>query len=275
MEQNKKKRRKKKVRRSSENRPKLFNTVSFKPHINFGTHTIKILVIITAVVMLLLCAFLYIVKTYTVDKIIVEGSTHYSTEEINRMVIGDGFLAKNSLLLSLKYRNKEIKDVPFIETMSVRILSPTSIKITIYEKAIAGYVEYMGQYIYFDKDGTVVESSDIKTEGIPQVMGMKFDHVVLWEKLPVSDEEIFKNILDVSQLLAKYEIKVDRIYFDDDYNVTLYFDQARVKLGSFDNIDEKIIRLKAILPELKGKKGVLKLENYTVESGYASFEEDE
>ena len=115
MEQNKKKCRKKKVRRSSENRPKLFKTVSFKPHINFGTHTIKILVIITAVVMLLLCAFLYIVKTYTVDKIIVEGSTHYSTEEINRMVIGDGFLAKNSLLLSLKYRNKEIKDVPFAD----------------------------------------------------------------------------------------------------------------------------------------------------------------
>ena len=159
--------------------------------------------------------------------------------------------------------------------MSVRILSPTTIKITIYEKAVAGYVEYMGQYIYFDKDGTVVESSDIRTEGIPQIMGMKFDHVVLWEKLPVSDEEIFKNILDVSQLLEKYEIKVDKIYFDDDYNVTLYFDQARVKLGSFDYIDEKIIRLKAILPELKGKKGVLKLQNYTVDSEYASFEEDE
>ena len=191
------------------------------------------------------------------------------------MVIGDGFLAKNSIILSLKYRNKEIKDVPFIETMSVRILSPTTIKITIYEKAVAGYVEYMGQYIYFDKDGTVVESSDIRTEGIPQIMGMKFDHVVLWEKLPVSDEEIFKNILDVSQLLEKYEIKVDKIYFDDDYNVTLYFDQARVKLGSFDYIDEKIIRLKAILPELKGKKGVLKLQNFTVDSEYASFEEDE
>ena len=88
-------------------------------------------------------------------------------------------------------------------------------------------------------------------------------------------EEIFKNILDVSQLLEKYEIKVDKIYFDDDYNVTLYFDQARVKLGSFDYIDEKIIRLKAILPELKGRKGVLKLQNYTVETEYASFEEDE
>ena len=246
-----------------------------KPEIHISTHAVKIMIIIVALVMLLGCAFAWFVRKYTVDTIIVEGSTHYTTEEINRMVIGDGFLSKNSVLLSFKYRNKEIKDVPFIETMSVRILSPTSIKITIYEKAVAGYVEYMGQYIYFDKDGTVVESSDIRTEGIPQVMGMKFDHVVLWEKLPVSDEEIFKNILDVSQLLSKYEIKVDRIYFDDNYNVTLYFDDARVKLGSFDSIDEKIIRLKAILPEIRGRKGVLNLENYTVESGYVSFEEDE
>jgi cell division protein FtsQ len=259
------KRRKKKVER-----------VRFeRPQIHMSSHTIKMTIIITAIIMVLGCAFAYFVKKYTVDTIIVEGSTHYTTDEINRMVIGDGFLAKNSIILSLKYRNKEIKDVPFIETMSVRILSPTTIKITIYEKAVAGYVEYMGQYIYFDKDGTVVESSDIRTEGIPQIMGMKFDHVVLWEKLPVSDEEIFKNILDVSQLLEKYEIKVDKIYFDDDYNVTLYFDQARVKLGSFDYIDEKIIRLKAILPELKGKKGVLKLQNFTVDSEYASFEEDE
>ena len=216
-----------KIRRKR--RKKKVEKVRFeRPQINLSTHAIKMIIIAIAIIMLLGCAFAYFVKKYTVDTIIVEGSTHYTTEEINKM-----------------------------------------------EKAVAGYVEYMGQYIYFDKDGTVVESSDIRTEGIPQIMGMKFDHVVLWEKLPVSDEEIFKNILDVSQLLEKYEIKVDKIYFDDDYNVTLYFDQARVKLGSFDNIDEKIIRLKAILPELKGRKGVLKLQNYTVETGYASFEEDE
>lgn len=276
MDDIKKKKKKKKKPKKKEKVLDIREKIRFeRPNLTISRHGVKIAVILVALVMLLAGAFIYVVEKYTVDTIIVEGSTHYTTDEINNMVIGDGFLAKNSLLLSLKYRNKEIKDIPFIETMSVRIMSPTMIKITIYEKAVAGYVEYMGQYIYFDKDGTVVESSDIRTEGIPQVLGMKFDHVVLWEKLPVSDEEIFKNILDVSQLLEKYEIKVDKIYFDDDYNVTLYFDEARVKLGSFDNIDEKIIRLKAILPELKGRKGVLKMENYNVESGYASFESDE
>ncbi len=257
-------------------RPSLRERLDFSlPRPSISAKTAKKLLILVAVLMLLGCAFTVFVEKYTVDTIIVEGSTHYSTEEINNMVIGDGFLAKNSLLLSLRYRNKEIKDVPFIETMSVRIMSPTSIKITIYEKAIAGYVDYMGQYIYFDKDGTVVESSPIRTEGIPQIIGMEFDHVVMYEKLPVSDDEIFKEILDVSQLMDKYEISVDKIYFDKDYNLTLYFEQARVKLGNFDNIDEKIIRLKAILPELKGKKGVLRMENYTPDTNITTFEFDE
>lgn len=245
------------------------------PRISISKRGIKKLIILVAIIMLVGVGATAFVEKYRVNDIIVEGSTHYSVEEIMDMVVGDGFMSKNSVILSLRYRNKEIKDVPFIETMSVRILSPNSIKITVYEKAVAGFVEYLGQYIYFDKDGTVIESSEIKTQGIPQVIGMEFDHVVLYEKLPVSDDRIFKEILDVAQLLDKYEISVDKIYFDKDYNLTLYFDKARVKLGNFDNIDEKIIRLKAILPELAGKKGVLRMENYTPDTDITTFELDE
>lgn len=246
-----------------------------KIHFNFNARIAKLMIILLAVIVVALCALMAFAEKYRVDTIVVEGNTHYTTEEINDMVMGDGFFAKNSLYLSLKYRNKEIKDIPFIESMSVKVLSPTSIKVIIFEKAMAGYVEYMGRFFYFDKDGTVVESSDVKTYGIPQVLGMRFDHIVLYEKLPVSDDRIFREILDVSQLADKYEIEVDKIYFDDDYNITLYFGDARVKLGNYDNIDEKMIRLKAILPELEGKKGVLRMENYTVDSAFTSFEVEE
>ena len=275
-EDNKKKRKRKRKKPATRkmSRERIRDRFEFKMP-SFNASFFKKMIILLAVVMLLGVGLAVFIEKYTVDTIIVEGSTHYTTEEINDMVIGDGFLAKNSMLLSLRYRNKEIKDVPFIETMGVRILSPTSIKITIYEKAIAGYVDYMGQYIYFDKDGTVIESSEIKTEGVPQIIGMDFDHIVMYEKLPVSDGDIFKEILDVSQLMDKYDISVDKIFFDKDYKLTLYFDQARVKLGTFDNIDEKIIRLKAILPELEGKKGVLRMENYTLDSNITTFEFDE
>ena len=44
--------------------------------------------------------------------------------------------------------------------------------------------------------------------------------------------------------------------------LVLYFENIRVRLGDISNIDDKIMRLKAILPELEGQKGILRMENY-------------
>lgn len=219
---------------------------------------------------LLTGAFLFVASQYKVENITVEGNVHYSADEIVDMVMTDR-LSYNSIYLSLKYRNREVKDVPFIQTMSIRVLSKDSVLISVYEKTVAGYVEYMGRFLYFDRDGIVVESSETRTEGIPQVTGVEFDHVVLYEALPVEDATIFKQILSITQLLSKYEIVTDKIYFNDANEITLYFDQVKVKLGN-DNLEEKIMRLSAILPELEGESGVLWMENYTEEKSQVTFE---
>lgn len=67
-----------------------------------------------------------------------------------------GRFSHNSIYLAVKYRNKSIENIPFIEKMDVNILSPDTIRINVYEKALAGYVEYLGGYVYFDREGTVV-----------------------------------------------------------------------------------------------------------------------
>ncbi len=45
-------------------------------------------------------------------------------------------------------------------------------------------------------------------------------------------------------------------------------------MGNTDNIDEKIMRLKSILPELDGKKGVLRMDNYSTDEENITFELD-
>ncbi len=243
-----------------------------KPDINFSVH--KTIRLTALAVLLLIIACAIVLKLYTVENVIIEGSTHYSNEEIYNMVIGDNPIAKSSIYLRFKYRNKDVEDIPFIQALNVRIESRDTIRIVVYEKALAGFVEYMGTYFYFDKDGTVVEASNVKTKGIPQVLGLKFDHVVIYEDLPVGDDKIFREILEISQLLDKYGIAADKLYFDSDMKATLYFGDARVKLGDSKDIDEKIIRLKAILPEMEGKKGVLRLENFDGSSDIITFELD-
>lgn len=228
--------------------------------------------IASIVIVCLAAAALVVVSVFRVQNVSVEGNVHYTSEEIEAMVLTDR-LSYNSLYLSLKYRNKEIRDIPFIEMMSVRVDSPDSITIRVYEKSVAGYVEYMGRYMYFDRDGIVVESSETRTEGIPQVTGIRFDHVVLYEALPVKNTDIFQEILSITQMLSKHQITTDKIYFNESNEITLYFDNIRAKLGK-DNLEEKVMRLEQILPNLSGESGVLDLQNYSEDRKNVTFQKD-
>lgn len=218
-------------------------------------------------------AYIYIMDNYTITTVHVDGNIHYTNEEIMAMVM-DGKYGNNSLFLSLKYRDKGVEDIPFIETMDVTIEAKDTIRITVYEKAIAGYVAYLGRYMYFDKDGIIVETSEEKTPGIPQVTGLIFDHIILHEPLPVDNQEVFQDILNITQLLDKYSLPVDKIYFSSDYQVTLIFGEVRAALGNSDDIDEKIMQLQYMLPSLEGKKGTLDMREYTEDTRMTSFEQD-
>ncbi len=243
--------------------------------IRFSTHKSLFIIggMIIAFVAMLAVAYFYIITAYTVATIYVEGNIHYTNEEIINMVM-EGYYGNNSLLLSLKYKDKSIVGVPFVEKMDVSVLDPHTIKIEVYEKALAGYVEYLERYMYFDKDGVVVESSTEKTAGIPMVTGLKFDHVILYEPLPVENAEVFSSILSITQLVNKYSLSVDRIYFGSDGSVTLYFGNVKAALGVGANLDEKIMELQYMIPELEGKSGTLRMENYTEETHNISFELD-
>ena len=228
--------------------------------------------LIIAVLLVILFGLKYILDNYTVTNIYVNGNTHYTNEEIIDMVM-DGKLDNNSLFLSLKYRDKSIENIPFIEKVDVDIVSKDTIRINVYEKAIAGYFAYLGRYMYFDRDGIVVESSYETSDEVPQVMGLSFDYIIMYEKLPTPNDAIFEEILDITQLLSKYNLKADRIFFDSEYNVYLYFDNVEVSLGTRDFIDEKIIQLQYILPELSGKKGILEMKDFDDDTKNITFEE--
>lgn len=214
----------------------------------------------------------YVIDNYHVTNIYVSGNVHYTNEEIIDMVITDK-LSHNSLYLSMKYRDKSIEGVPFVEKMDVDIISPDTIRINVYEKAVAGYIAYLGHYMYFDREGIVVESSTEPSEDIPQVLGLNFDYVILYEKLPVEKESVFSEILDITKLLDKYNLKANSIFFDSSYNVYLYFGDVQVSLGTNEFIDEKIIQLQYILPNLEGKKGILEMKDFDEDTKNITFEE--
>lgn len=228
---------------------------------------------VAALIFLVIVALAFLLVYFRVTKVEVIGNSHYTKEEIQEMVL-NGNVTDNSLLLSVKYRNKSIQDVPFIESMDVEVLGHDSIRIMVYEKSLAGCVTYLGNYMYFDREGIVVESASVATEGVPEITGLHFEYVQLYETLPVENGEIFKEILTLTQLLEKYEICADKIYFDPDMNVTLYFGNAKVRLGNDSHIDEKIMQLSVMVPAIEGKSGVLDMSDFNENTKTLTFEPD-
>ena len=231
------------------------------------------IIIVLGIINVALLASYFVLTHYAVKNVLVDGNKHYSAEEIKSMIM-TGYFGDNSLYLSMKYKNKSIEDVPFVETMDVVVQSNDTIRIIVYEKALAGYVEYLGRYMYFDNEGVVVEASKVTTKGIPQVTGLNIDHVVLHEKLPVENSEIFQNILTITKLLNKYNVICDKIQFDSNFNVVLGYGGVKVNIGPLVNLDEKMMQLPKILPSLEGEKGTLELQNYTADRKSITFERE-
>lgn len=217
----------------------------------------------------------YVMKTYTVRQVYVEGNVHYTEDEIKEIVMSGAF-GNNSLYLSLKYRNKGVKDVPFVDVMDVKVLAPDTIKIIVYEKVLTGYVKFMDTYMYFDKDGYVVESSGVRTAGVPQIMGLDFGYMVVGQELPVEDRSVFNNILNITRLLNKYELRADKLYFGEGGEITAYFGDVKVAFGNDVNtIGDKLMLLPELLPSLQGKSGTLQMETYMEGGGRYIFKPEE
>ena len=196
---------------------------------------------------------------------------YYTKEEVVDLLLDEGSL-QNTLLVYLRYKYQEHPEIPFIDDFEVTMDSWQSLKIRVYEKNMVGYVRYLGQDVYFDKDGIVVESSTQELEGIPQISGVTFDSLAIHQPLSVEDPTIFDTILSITKLLTKYDLDPDEIRFGAGGELFLQLGDVKVALGTGENLDEKISRLKQLEGDLKDKSGTLHMENYTDETTHISLE---
>lgn len=198
----------------------------------------------------------------------ITGNQQYSDKEIQKLIFHDKWM-KNPFVFYFNTKFGKQESIPFVAKYDVEIKSLTSVKISVYEKKVVGYIEYFGTNMYFDKDGIVTESTDVVLEGVPKITGIKFDYIVLHSKIPVEDEKMFDEIMNITQLLDKYEIQVDKIYISEHMEMTLYMGEVQVELGQSDNMNEKIIDLHDMLGNLEGLSGTLDMKQYdSADEGY-------
>lgn len=235
------------------------------------TKTVKKLIVVLAVLAVLFILGLSFAGVFRVRQVTVTGNAYYTKEEVVDLLLDEGSL-QNTLLVYLRYKYQEHPEIPFIDDFEVTMDSWQSLKIRVYEKNMVGYVRYLGQDVYFDKDGIVAESSTQELEGIPQISGVTFDSLAIHQPLSVEDPTIFDTILSITKLLTKYDLDPDEIRFGAGGELFLQLGDVKVALGTGENLDEKISRLKQLEGDLKDKSGTLHMENYTDETTHISLE---
>ena len=224
-----------------------------------------------AVACMLLTAILGL--SVRIGEITVSGSSRYSPEQIEGILFA-GHWGKNTAAAWLKNQFQPHHQIPFVEDYKVVFHSPFRVEVIIYDKSIVGYVTDMSSYLYFDKDGIIVESSGRRLEGVPLVNGLHFGRMVLYQPLPVDNPQIFEQILNLTQQLYLYEIPVNEIRYDEYGEPWLTIGEMKVTLGSSIDIDGKLSTLNDILkaqPQIKEMKGTLELNNYTESNNRAGI----
>ncbi len=194
--------------------------------------------------------------------ITISGSSYYSDDELLAYIFPE---AKYYRTVMSFWNNRfgEHEDIPFVKSYELNITGLHSAQIVVYEKTIIGYIPYMGNYLYFDTDGYIVETSTDMVEGLLFIDGINFDYFVLNSQLPVDDDSVFADVLVLSRVISQEELEVERVYFDSDLNITLMMGDLKVYLGSATLIEEKIHTLTDILPQIEDESGTLYLDSYS------------
>ena len=212
------------------------------------------IIIIASIVALIIIVSIFAFYFFKIESYEITGNKNYTEEEIQNIIFEKAY-EKNAIGVYINNIFGKKKTIPFVETYDVDVIWPNRVKVTIYEKAITAYIEYMGVNMFFDKDGIIVESSTKLPEGIPLVCGLQFDSMQLYSKPAVKDDKVFNTILSITQFLDKNSVDVDKIQFDKNYNIILYKGYIKILLGDGSNIGERIYRLSIVMNKFEGLIG--------------------
>ena len=151
--------------------------------------------IILSVIFVLLGGAAYYVSTFKLEKVQVGGCVLSSEDKVRQTVEEEAPLG-NILLLWLKNKLSPIQDIPFVAKLDIEFVDKNTLAVTVYEKSVAGCIEYMDSYVYFDRDGIVLETTPEQKEGVPTIDGLDINVWKLNEALPVQDKDRFGMILN-------------------------------------------------------------------------------
>lgn len=209
---------------------------------------------------------------FALKNVAVEGNNHYNEAQLCEMI---GLSEGDNILLFGKGKAAQIleKD-PYIADAKLSMRVPDTIVIEVKERKVRGYVPYMGSYLYIDEAGRVLDVQAAARESLPVVKGLVFGSFTLGEVIPVENQEALDVVLNISQLMEKYELLdiVVEIDVSNPENIYAYVNQVQIILGDMQNGDTKIRYMGEVMKTIpKEDRGTLDLSELDKPNGTVVF----
>lgn len=223
---------------------------------------------------LIAAAALILVFGFRISHMTVDGNERCNADQISEDLTSTSLL-KNTLYFSWKYRSPVYSpDAPYLTSVRAKMLSPTSVRVTVTESKLIGRVTWENQNVYFDENGVVQVIGDQVLSNIPLVTGVEIEEPVLYQRLAVSNASTLRTMLSITQLLIQADFLPDSVSFDPSGNMSLRFGSVLVNLGQDEYLEEKIANLVQIYPQVSGRGGTLSMEGFTGKNSSVTFREE-
>ena len=211
---------------------------------------------------------------FTVDSIEVRGNKHFTAEEI--INIGHAVPGHNIIYDPGK---QEIIDYleqnPYIKTADVTRKLPSTLVITVNERAEACVFRYDDDYLVMDDQGILLKKSRTEPK-ITMIKGLVVTKLKLGEKIGTQDPKLFSNVLKIIRSMKAadmYFVTVDMTNYENDYQVRAYIYDNLVVRSDLNSLIENLDngRLHKITDKLF-EDGVSRGTIILGDDGSASFE---
>lgn len=224
---------------------------------------LSVLLFIAIIIVLFILFVLVFCKIKTVS---VKGTDIYSDEQIEEMVLTEKYdrFSLSAYLFSLL---KPKHGIPFIEKISIRPTSLSSVEISLKERDRTGVMQGTdSKYMYFDSKGKVTEVSKEYIDGSINVSSSELTGKgKAGEDLPLPATDL-RTLVSLISDLQNLDYEIKNVNLNGDSGIVLYYENIEIRLGTKANLNQKVERLSYILPNLAGMSGILHLEDWSEEN---------
>lgn len=229
-------------------------------------------VVIGCVLGLVVVIGILLSPVFALKSVAAEGASHYTAEQLCAMIgLNEG---DNILFFGKGKAAQVLEQDPYIADAKLSMRVPDTIIIEVKERKIRGYVPYMGSYLYIDEAGRVLDVQEACHEALPVVKGLAFGSFTLGEVIPVENPEALDVVLQISQMMEKYELLdiVVEIDVSNPKSIHAYVNQVQIIFGDMENGDTKIRYMAEVMKTIPEEdRGTLDLSELDKPNGTVVF----